>query len=269
MVVTYTATWYLPPPEVEIAPSPKRFPDFWSVRKTADGRPIWALDVDPVGEGDGWHRLSWLAFNRSRLPEESDGRLAQETQCRCDWRRAWYGCKVEALYSIMCAGQLVASLDGSCGFRFFQSAPGVNVLDCDIARKPAGYSQWVPLFQGGNLWRVKYDVYGDRTHRRTCRGADQWFQQNDGSVCLAGLWLQVRPHSLMVNSDEAQEFNPLLSGGGARQRQAHCPARRPYLLRLPPLGFRRSRRPDRTRRLPPDDRHQRHRLYPVSIRSRR
>lgn len=90
---------------------------------------------EAVDKGDGWHRFFCLAFDKSWLPEESSGRHRHKTQNLCDWQRAWHGCKVEALCSIMCVGRLVASRDTSHGDRVFRTSPGVYAYESSTVHK--------------------------------------------------------------------------------------------------------------------------------------
>ena len=57
---------------------------------------------------------------------ECDEAAERETEA-AGWVRAWHGCKLEALYSILYHGGFVESRDRGQGERLLHRAPGVYV----------------------------------------------------------------------------------------------------------------------------------------------
>jgi hypothetical protein len=178
-----------------------KFIDFLSLRPDRDGHPISESIGEPQYMESGWFRCNWLDFNEDTLPANSSaGGLA-------DWQRAWHGCKIEGLYSIMYHRKLWESREG--GDRFFPGKPGVYFHKDGTAAKVANYMRFVHLFGDGVFWAAKWEVRVDRTDRVSKSGTDQWVQK-ERSVRLAALWLLGRRHENMERSDEVVRFwNPL------------------------------------------------------------
>lgn len=105
-------------------------------RPGPDGRAVMEKIGGPAPYVDGWFRCPWLDFHEDNLRTESPGALAA-VPGKADWQRAWHGCKIEGLYSIMYYGNLFASQDAARGDRFFEGAPGVYVHKDSTVEKRA------------------------------------------------------------------------------------------------------------------------------------
>eukprot|EP00928_Gymnodinium_smaydae_P079890 TRINITY_DN63721_c0_g1_i1.p1 TRINITY_DN63721_c0_g1~~TRINITY_DN63721_c0_g1_i1.p1 ORF type:complete len:508 (+),score=44.97 TRINITY_DN63721_c0_g1_i1:42-1526(+) len=190
-----------------------RLEHFLRLRLDADGVPI----RDKLGKADfephsfGWFRYPWLPYEAAggdgALPETSPGPYGGGLS---DWKRAWHGCKMEGLYSIMYHGRLLGSRDAERGDRFFERAPGVYVHKDATCHKTGNYFRFVPLFQDGVFWAALWEVMVDRSDRVAVSGTDQWVQQ-ERSVRLRNLWLVGCDYQHMQNGWEVTEkWDPLL-----------------------------------------------------------
>ena len=99
----------------------EKFLAFLRMGRFDDGSPITTmLGAPETGEEEHRFRFPWIPFSENDLPKtylykNSGGELkAYET----DWKRAWHGTKVEALYSIMCEKEVNPSEDEKLGHRF-------------------------------------------------------------------------------------------------------------------------------------------------------
>ena len=63
------------------------------------------------------------------------------------WQRVWHGFKLEALYSILYHGKLLASSCKERGERFLDGLPGVYVHKDETVAKAGNYMRFVPLLQ--------------------------------------------------------------------------------------------------------------------------
>ena len=123
---------------------------FLEKRLGPDRQPITNKLGLPVDMGGGLYRLRCLLHTDIHMPQESLAGGAAE------WARAWHGCPLEALYSILYHGRLMESSDESQGHRFFSGSPGVYVHKEAIAHKAENYTRFVPIFQDGTLWAAKW-----------------------------------------------------------------------------------------------------------------
>lgn len=165
--------------------------EFLRMRKGPDGRPVLSLLGPPLKQEDGWYSLQWKQFNRTR--QKQDG-LAK-------WVRAWHGCKLEALYSILYHGRLRASCDKSMGDRYFDGAPGIYVHKDATSRKAENYVRFVHLCGDGVFWAAKWEVVVDRRQSVPApHQTDQWVQREDG-VHLVALWVCGRAAEAMRPGD--------------------------------------------------------------------
>ena len=163
--------------------------EFLRLRLDSTGKPVTRFLGDPVdmsqNRATGWYRCAWLGEHCTDVP--SGGRDAEEP----DWQKAWHGCKLEALYSIIFHGRLTASKDLALGQRFWLEAPGIYVHRDELQQKSQDYMRFVPLFRDGVLWASQWEVLVDRSRRVRKKNTDQWIQQ-EGSVKLMALWLYGR-----------------------------------------------------------------------------
>ena len=149
--------------------------EFLHLRPGKDGQPVSTRLGKPEPKVDGWYRLAWLDFD-FLLPCKS---LA-EGNCSAEWKRAWHGCPMEAVYSILHHGGLKESCDEDKGDRFFQGAPGVYVHGDHLAHKAENYTRFTPVFGDGTLWCVKLELMVDRTDKvdKSSFKSDQWIQRS-------------------------------------------------------------------------------------------
>ena len=144
---------------------------FLDLRLGFTRRPISQLLGIPAAKEGGWFRCEWLPFQETPLAENS----LVSGGGPADWHRAWHGCKIEALYSVMCEGRLRASCNTNLGHRFFEGAPGVYLHKDENREKAWGsYSSFIPLFGDGVFWCSMWEVRADRTDKCSHKGTDQW-----------------------------------------------------------------------------------------------
>ena len=74
-------------------------------------------------------------FTEETLPKRSPGTFGN---CWSEWRRAWHGTKLEALYSILFHGRLAESRD-EAGGRLFPAARGVHMHKDETKEKADNY----------------------------------------------------------------------------------------------------------------------------------
>mmetsp|Transcript_52875 Transcript_52875/g.97547 ORF Transcript_52875/g.97547 Transcript_52875/m.97547 type:complete len:1023 (-) Transcript_52875:89-3157(-) len=176
---------------------------FLSLRPGPDGLPISNLLAEPEPKEDGWFRCPWKAFDESELPTDSPGQWGEEA----DWQRAWHGCKMEGLYSIMYHGKLFASCDESRGHRLLGNLHGVYAHKDLTEAKAGNYTRFVPLCRDGVFWAAKWELRVDRSDRvpASKKGTDQWVQE-ERSVRLVALWLCGRRVEDFVEGEELVEY---------------------------------------------------------------
>jgi len=213
-------------PEAAAAVDWRKVKEFLEKRIGPDGLPIstrlaWPPETTMVGGKDEepaqhWFRCAWKGFSAGDLPMESPGEWSK----KAEWVKAWHGCKVEALYSIMYHGQLRESRNAGRGERFFGQFPGVYVHKDGTKHKTGSYTRFVPLCRDGVYWATVWEVMVDRADRVavSASGTDQWVQR-ERSVRLVALWLcgrtalELEPGSEVAEVwDPNMEANPLQDG---------------------------------------------------------
>ena len=115
---------------------------------------------------------------------------------KADWQRAWHGCKLEALLSIMYTGKLRASTS-TTGDRIKK---GVQAVYCH------GDGEASQAWECA-VWELQIDrsERADRAYMRT----DQ-LMQPEHTVKLVALWVRGLAHYDMEAGSQAQEvWNPL------------------------------------------------------------
>lgn len=184
-----------------------RFLAFLQARLCADGQPILERLESAQEQGRGWHRLQFRDFETAALPAQSQAAGGWPAE----WSRAWHGCKLEALYSILFHGRLLESCNPERGERFFSAAPGVYVHKDGTRHKADNYIRFVPIFGDGVFWAAKLEVWVDRTDRVVApKKTDQWVQRGR-SVVLAALWACGRTAEEMeAGAEVSDRWDPLL-----------------------------------------------------------
>lgn len=159
---------------------------FLRAREQENGDHMLRLLHPPVRQRRGWFSLSLRRLTQQR----------HEELRRAGWVRAWHGCKLEAVYSILYHGRLFASRDDIDGERCFRGASGVYVFNDEHADKAENYVRWVHLHDDGVFWAAKWELRVDREQKVHLKHKDQWCQ-NEAGVQLAALWLCGRAASDM------------------------------------------------------------------------
>lgn len=177
------------------------FEAFLNKRPGPDGVPVRRRLGAARTEGGGWFRLAWMQEGRRA---EQDG--GQELPRCGNWSRAWHGCKLESVYSILFNGGLVAGRDRGAGDRFFEGAPGIYVHKDGTASKSENYARFVDLCGDQIFWSTKWEVMVDRNRRvKAPVNTDQWIQEA-GSVCLVALWVcGRRPEEMALGAAVARK----------------------------------------------------------------
>ncbi|CAE6971442.1 unnamed protein product [Symbiodinium sp. CCMP2592] len=181
---------------------------FLKTRKGPNGESLAPLLGAPVPQPDGWWRVPWTSMGDSR----------HESLCQGGWLRGWHGCKLEALYSIICHGELLPSQDESQGDRFLAGCPGVYLHRDSLRHKVENYMRWIPLCGDGLFWAAKWEVvYAPSGSMKHGKRTDQVIQSAE-SVELTALWLSVRSESMLPEGTTVQakwsperEANPCLT----------------------------------------------------------
>ena len=75
-----------------------------------------------------------------------------------DWKRAWHGTRMEALYSIMYHQEIYPSKDAKSGHRMVDNKPGVYCFGDEHRGKAEYYARYVPLFRDGIFWSVTWEL---------------------------------------------------------------------------------------------------------------
>ena len=173
------------------------FMRFLQFRLDQAGRPVTDLLGTPFPADDGWWRLYWRAFSRQQLPKE----LPSVGQT--DWQRAWHGGKVRHLHSTIFSGTLKANLD-----THRDDLLGVWAFGDTKKEWADSYSEWTDLFHDGIFWRIKWEIFVDRSRRvGGHRRPHQWLQPEE-SVVLAALWVAGRAFEQMVDNDAVSKWDP-------------------------------------------------------------
>jgi len=150
----------------------------------------------PVRQEDGWFRFEWT--KKSRVPSEGK------------WQRAWHGCKMEALYSIIYwEGLFESCKDQYDGDRNFAGLPGVYVHKDKTGYKVGNYVRFVPF--EGVFWAAKWEVLVDRNKALDLqKSTDQWVH-HQSDVHLQALWLCGRtPDAMQLQDPVARAWDPEL-----------------------------------------------------------
>lgn len=166
--------------------------DFLKRRPGPDGKPIADRLGPPEDRGDRWFRCEWIG--------PGGGEVAKLEEA--GWVRAWHGCKMESLYSILHLGRLVDSRDRERGDRFFEGAAGVYLHKDRTRQKAEHYTRYSPLFLDGTFIAPVFEVRADRSDRvPVMQRTDQWVN-HARSVRLVALWLSCRTKTDMLPGDE-------------------------------------------------------------------
>jgi hypothetical protein len=152
---------------------------FLKQRFDSVGQPVVQKLGQPEEQGDGWTRFALLDLGREELASlEVAG-----------WRRAWHGCKLEALYCILYQGRLAESRDSGRGERHLDGAPGVYLHPDETRHKAECYSPKVNLCRSGVFWSAMFETRVQRKDQvKVRRKTDQWVQ-HARSVKLVALWV--------------------------------------------------------------------------------
>jgi len=215
-----------PDPGSDKPPDLSVFLDFLRLRKGADGVPMLSkLGTPQMQTGGDWFRLQWQP-HATASSADSCQRLYQPTP---GMEKAWHGCKLEALYSIMYHGCILESSDKSKGHRFFadKKARGVYCFGGTKSYKATTYCRWMCL-EGTTFFQIKWELLVDRSWGAFVEASwtDQWIQKPSG-VRLVALWVRAREGFRIDSSDEftrqwrpEAEANPLQFVEQVRQQQS-------------------------------------------------
>ena len=187
------------------APDVSVIQSFLRMRPDAVGQPVLKKLGPPTAMGEGWHRLPVVAFDADA--------------CQ-GWERAWHGCKVEAVYSILYHGQLAESRLVP-GERVLEGAPGVYThRDCR-SHKANHYIRFAPLCRDGTFWAAKWEVRANLADKvKTPRKTDQLVVRAKG-VQLVALWVCGRAAADMQSGDEVNiQWNPKMEANPASEEMS-------------------------------------------------
>eukprot|EP00928_Gymnodinium_smaydae_P038365 TRINITY_DN26484_c0_g1_i1.p1 TRINITY_DN26484_c0_g1~~TRINITY_DN26484_c0_g1_i1.p1 ORF type:complete len:925 (+),score=154.82 TRINITY_DN26484_c0_g1_i1:69-2843(+) len=181
--------------DADLQPDINVFLKFLCDRFDKDGRSVLPRLGPPIRQPGEWFSMEWLG---------PDGR-GIDAQEWTTWERAWHGCKLEALYSILYHGKLLPSTSKGRGERFLENAQGVYVHKDGTAHKAEHYMRFVPLCDDGVFWAAKWEVRVDRSVKvKVQRQTDQWVQREEG-VKLAALWICGRTANQMRDGDSVSK----------------------------------------------------------------
>lgn len=107
--------------------------DFVEKRHVSENSALKDLPDAPQEVREGVFRFHLKDVEGVRRPLFSLRRLSHEVGGLEDGQRAWHGCKLEALYSVIVEGTLKASCSSEERHTLFQGCPGVN-LHCGQTR---------------------------------------------------------------------------------------------------------------------------------------
>ena len=185
-----------------MSPSLKAFLECAPMQLGSRSSRSWA---PPTAMDEGWHRLPLVAFDADA--------------CQ-GWERAWHGCKVEAVYSILYHGQLVESR-GLPGERLLEGAPGVYThRDC-LSHKAHNYIRFVSLCGDGTFWAAKWELRANLADKvKTPSKTDQLVVRAKG-VQLVALWVCGRAAADMQSGDEVNiQWNPKMEANPASEEMS-------------------------------------------------
>ena len=169
-------------------------------------QPCTSLLGEPEEKDNGWFRLAWKSYDQTKLPDES---FRKDSHGVADWRQAWHGCKMEALYSIIFKGRLLASDNAEEGHQFAPGAPGVYVVGDANITKAGSYSRYVQMFRDGVFWCAQWELAVDYHDRYKCDRDGQWAIKPE-SVHLKALWLHRLSYTELQGSTSVQShWHPL------------------------------------------------------------
>ena len=170
--------------------------EFLRMRDGSNRKPVGNLLRPPLRFWDGW-----FCFPLREFKDEAD---------EVRWKRAWHGCKFEAMYSILYSKKLRQSADKGRGERCLANVSGVYCHKDGTASKAENYMRYVPLFGDGTFWAAKWEVRVDKSTRvKVPTTTDQWVFPEEG-VRLAALWICGRTANEMVpGAAVSREWDPL------------------------------------------------------------
>jgi len=143
------------------------------------------------------------------------------------WERAWHGCKLEGVFSMLHEGRLRKSGDDG---RTLGGVQGVYVHQDNTAAKAENYMRWTPLCGDGVFWAAKWEVRVKLdTKLATGTKTDQWVFPEHG-VQLVALWVCGRtPDEMVRGVPVSREWVPSLEA-----RPSNLPTRPQQQLPAPP-----------------------------------
>ena len=164
-------------------------------------------------------RLPWREFEdkggEGALCPYSNGPYAKNG--KSEWVKAYHGCKMESLYSIMMHGKISATKDPARA-RTKDKSPAVYCHQEKTKNKVLNYARLVPMFKDGILWSAFWELWVDRsqqfdlTRATSTSTRDQWAQREE-SVRLAALWLVAYSvEEVPANSHVIECWDPLVEG---------------------------------------------------------
>ncbi|CAK0809987.1 unnamed protein product [Prorocentrum cordatum] len=218
--------------------------EFFAARPGPDGAAVSARLGPPEARGSCWFRCEWVG--------PGGGKSALEKLQAEGWVRAWHGCKMESVYSILYHGRFCESGRSGRGDRFFDYGEGVYLHRDRLAHKTQFYSRFTPFLGNGTYVSAIFECLVNREDKvQTFNGTDQWINRSR-SVRLSALWLCCRTKRDMVPGDEVaaewvpeMEANPHHTEWDASARDRGASSFADWLVPRPAAARGRSRRADR------------------------
>eukprot|EP00929_Paragymnodinium_shiwhaense_P084786 TRINITY_DN45376_c0_g1_i3.p1 TRINITY_DN45376_c0_g1~~TRINITY_DN45376_c0_g1_i3.p1 ORF type:complete len:544 (-),score=105.98 TRINITY_DN45376_c0_g1_i3:58-1689(-) len=175
--------------------------EFGMTRHDPRGQPLTVLLCPPVPTKDGWVRF---AIRSSVQPDAGN------------WQRAWHGCKLEAVFSILYHGELLESTPEEEGERTKFGKAGIYLHSDKNSYKCGHYSRFMPLC--GAFWAPVFECIVDRSRKLDTAKTDQWIQPA-GSTKLVALWFQCRSYAEMQDgSAVSPRWDPVKEAHPGRRR---------------------------------------------------
>ena len=195
------------------------FLEFLRMRRDKNDLPLVNKLKSPEWHGDGWFRLEFLrsdetdAWSDSGSSDPLPSLRVADSGADSIVQRAWHGCKLEGLYSILFHECLCDSVAGTD--RTIRGCSGVYLHSDESYSKAEAYSNFVPLFEDGIFWSVVIETSVNRLLKKTAgRRTDQWIQPSH-SVAITAIWICGRTYDDMYNNSRTrlrwyplQEANP-------------------------------------------------------------